>query len=167
MGHFLCWVYMKYVKYTHILPIALFLCLHLSAVADDRKLYIANNSKSNPRFVFVSMQLCNWIWCFFWYLRLSNCDVLSLHLCVLVCANVEMGWMCQFSHWHTCFYDITQSLTGTICECRVAYCLDCTLQPFLSLAPSQSDSEQWISVGLTVKQTGLLLGWHCDSNRPP
>lgn len=41
------------------------------------------------------------------------------------------------------------------------------LQPFLSLSSSEIDSEQWISAGLNVKQTGLSPQWRSGCNRPP
>lgn len=41
------------------------------------------------------------------------------------------------------------------------------LQPFLSLSSSEIDSEQWISAGLNVKQTGLSLQRRSGCSRPP
>lgn len=62
-------------------------------------------------------------------------------------------------------FDIPISLR-VLCECRVAYFLECALQALWSLFPSERVSEEWISVRLTFKQTSLLLDWHCGSYRP-
>lgn len=142
-------------------PRASFLCSRLSDVADDRELYKANNSKSKPLFLFLfsSLQTGIRIWCF---PNIYTLCIIIMFVCVLtehISSLVHIGVSAN--------RNITHRLTGTIFECRVAYFQTYALQPFLSLCPSESQSEQWISDGLTAKQTGLPLDWCLDCNRPP
>lgn len=139
-------------------PKVSFLCSRLSDVTDDRELYKANSSKSKLLF------------CFFFhpYKQASGHDDFLIFTHCVSSSCLCVFWLCTFPHWYASVFLRTWNITHSlIFECRVAYFQKYALQPFLSLCSSESQSEQWISVGLTAKQTGLPLDWCRDCSRPP